>query len=104
MLADDECTWFGITCNPATNDVTRFEMGNNQMTGRFPAEIQLLSSSLEYLDIGSNTLDNKEGELTWIGEMTNLSTFLVFPCLYRYAFLCIASNSPCSLLHSQQEP
>jgi hypothetical protein len=78
MLADDECTWFGITCNPATNDVTRFEMGNNQMTGRFPAEIQLLSSSLEYLDIGSNTLDNKEGELTWIGEMTNLSTFLVF--------------------------
>jgi hypothetical protein len=78
MTSDDECTWFGITCNTNTNAVTKFDMPNNQMTGRFPVEIQLLNLSLEYLDISNNILDNKDGELEWIGEMTELSTFLVF--------------------------
>lgn len=49
----DECTWTGVICD--TNDVvTAIRWPGRQRLGRLPADIGLLSSSLETLDLAEN--------------------------------------------------
>lgn len=89
MTTDNECFWFGVTCN-SNNLISEFNVHNNQLTGRFPPEIALLYESLERLDIGFNVLDNSgDDELSWIADLLKLSKSYTKS---KYIYLCFVST------------
>ena len=71
MTNDNECTWHGVTCQ---NDaVVALNLTTNGIQGIVPFEIALLSDTLLALKLSRNPIVNQDGELAWIGELTNLS-------------------------------
>ncbi|KAL7573013.1 hypothetical protein ACA910_007508 [Epithemia clementina (nom. ined.)] len=69
---NDECTWFGITCNE-NGEVTAIVLPNNSLTGTVPIELILLQNSLQILDIEGNYLHNYGwNHVWWIGELRQL--------------------------------
>lgn len=67
----DECKWDGVKCN---NDgyVVGLNLTKNGLKGLVPHEIKVLQKSLLALDVSSNSIENADEELRWIGELTNL--------------------------------
>ena len=80
---DDECTWFGITCN---NEglVVKIDLHENFLTGNFPAEIVLLKDSLKHLDLENNLVYSVDDELDWLGKMTRLETLNIAQTPFEY--------------------
>lgn len=70
--AEDECSWYRVTCN-ADGEVTKIELYSNRLTGSLPPEIALLHESLEVIDLYQNMLHNKgDTGNHFLGELTNL--------------------------------
>lgn len=71
LTAAEECTWYGITCN---NDkrVVGINLAGNNVTGSFPREVILLRETLTSLNIGDNNIFNKDSEVVFLGQLTNL--------------------------------
>jgi hypothetical protein len=49
----DECKWYGVTCEPDENMVTRIELKSNGLGGTIPEEV-LLIPKLQVLNVNSN--------------------------------------------------
>src|SRR5579864_8627883 len=64
-----ECTWFGVTCNPAGTAVTALIMYNNNMTGPLPDLSGL--SNLTQIQISGNNLT---GSLIGLSALTHLTS------------------------------
>jgi hypothetical protein len=50
-----ECEWYGVTCPPDTNKVTRIELRSNGLKGAIPPEVSLLPH-LQVLNVNANDL------------------------------------------------
>ena len=53
--AGTECTWYGVSCNPAGDSVVGIEMSSNNLNGPLPAELLNLTN-LELLNLYDNFL------------------------------------------------
>ncbi|GJU47209.1 brassinosteroid insensitive 1-associated receptor kinase 1-like protein, partial [Tanacetum coccineum] len=65
------CTWFHITCDTATNLVTRLDLGNSNLTGQLVPQLGELTK-LEYLELYSNNFSG--GIPPELGNLTNLKS------------------------------
>ena len=80
------CFWFGIICSDQGEgkDVLALNLANNRLTGSFPAEIQLLASTLRVLDLNNNVLYNNFAEGNdFLGKLTNLEQLLLGKTSFR---------------------
>jgi hypothetical protein len=85
LTFDDECEWFGITCNANTGLVEEIDLSNNILTGLFPPETQLLKDSLKVLDIYSNYVFNVgDAGNAFLGELTNLEELYYGTTSFQY--------------------
>eukprot|EP00545_Synedropsis_sp_CCMP1620_P011494 CAMPEP_0119009352 /NCGR_PEP_ID=MMETSP1176-20130426/4310_1 /TAXON_ID=265551 /ORGANISM="Synedropsis recta cf, Strain CCMP1620" /LENGTH=673 /DNA_ID=CAMNT_0006961857 /DNA_START=17 /DNA_END=2038 /DNA_ORIENTATION=+ len=71
MSDEPECDWYGITCNEL-DQIIMLELGDNNLAGVFPLEVQVLGASLEVLDISENPIASLSGALVWLSSFTNL--------------------------------
>lgn len=83
LSKENECSWFGIECN-RRGVVTSISLSNNNVSGRIPHEIKLLADTLSYLDISGNPVSNKYTELSWIEELTELTTLDLHLCNFEW--------------------
>jgi hypothetical protein len=74
-LTEDECTWFGVTCYPANSSdlgalsLQSLELEANDLTGNFPADLNLLSDMI-ILNMAGNAIT---GQIpTEIGLASNM--------------------------------
>jgi Leucine-rich repeat (LRR) protein len=59
------CEWFGISCN-GEGYVTKVELSNNNLVGKFPADFIASFYKLQVLDLSSNKLSGAvAGEYEW---------------------------------------
>nr|CAD1838173.1 unnamed protein product [Ananas comosus var. bracteatus] len=49
------CSWSGVTCHPATRDVTGLDLSRRNLSGSLPPELLLLSPALARLNLSSNS-------------------------------------------------
>nr|GEW50786.1 brassinosteroid insensitive 1-associated receptor kinase 1-like [Tanacetum cinerariifolium] len=56
------CTWFHITCDTATNLVTRLDLGNSNLTGKLVPQLGELTK-LEYLELYNGDIPDSLGNL-----------------------------------------
>lgn len=75
---DDECEWYGMECNEG--DIVGIDLNSNSVTGSVPLEFGLLGRSLETLDLSGNTVANKDDELAWIANLTELTELYLYFC------------------------
>jgi hypothetical protein len=78
LTDQDECTWFGLLCNPS-GQVNETDLHANNVTGTLPLELMGWSDSLRLLDVGNNNIWNKNEEVEFLGELTNLGKD---PCVF----------------------
>jgi Leucine-rich repeat (LRR) protein len=84
LTFDDECDWYGITCN-ANGLVEEIDLSNNILTGLFPPETQLLKNSLKVLDIYSNYVFNVgDAGNSFLGELTLLEELYYGTTSFQY--------------------
>lgn len=69
--AVDECDWYGIVCNVASEHITTISLPSNNLSGVLPESIGNFSW-LEELDLNRNNLEGAIPES--IGNLTNLQT------------------------------
>lgn len=87
---ENECEWFGITCNNNTNTntgglVETIDLHENLLTGTFPPETALLKNSLLILDIEENIIYNAGNDgLNWLGELVNLQELNIAKTSFQY--------------------
>lgn len=74
--ADDECSWYGITCNNESGQVQSVDLSNNRLTGTLPPEIRLLQASLVELNLEKNMFYNENG-IDFVGDLENLQVLLL---------------------------
>jgi Leucine-rich repeat (LRR) protein len=85
LTFDDECDWYGITCNDITGLVEEIDLSNNILTGLFPPETQLLKDSLKVLDIYSNYVFNVgDAGNAFLGELTLLEELYYGTTSFQY--------------------
>lgn len=81
-LPGSECTWQGVSCDSAQNNVTGLSLYNNKLAGPLPATIQNLSGLLT-LNLGGNQLTGavppELGTLTKLGTLSIASSGLSGP-------------------------
>lgn len=79
----DECDWYGVYC---TDDgkVDRISLPYNGLSGRIPQEIKLLSDSLIHLDLSGNPVHNRDEELNWLEDLTQLTQLDVHFCNFEW--------------------
>lgn len=82
LTAADECDWFGIKCEEGI--VAVINLPSNGLTGSMPPEITLLHEGLSYLTIGGNPIASEMDDLSWIGQLTNLTHLDVHGCNFVY--------------------
>jgi hypothetical protein len=89
LTDDDECTWYGLTCDLATGTmITEIDLRANNVTGSFPPEVTLLASSLVRFDIGNNNVWNRNEEVDFLGQLTNLREYSIkLPGLFHRVYL-----------------
>jgi len=58
MSPDNECAWYGVTCDPDTNATVKLELIENNLNGTFPAELTHLSD-LRVLRLNANFFTGK---------------------------------------------
>jgi len=67
-----EGTWFGLTVDPGTQEVTRIDLPDNNLTGSLPSDLAVLTS-LTYLILSGNLLTGpippETGSLTAVREI-----------------------------------
>jgi len=51
-----ECNWYGLQCNPFSNNLERLDLSSNQLSGEIPSEIGQLGLGLVLLDLSANQL------------------------------------------------
>lgn len=76
-----ECEWLGVTCNATNGVVERIDIGDNNITGTIPNEIQSLSD-LIYLNVSYNNISgtiplnffNSLIDLEWLDMQQNQLT------------------------------
>ncbi|KAL7576814.1 hypothetical protein ACA910_013830 [Epithemia clementina (nom. ined.)] len=74
---NDECTWYGITCN-GSKQVTGIALKKNILTGTAPIELILLQNTLTVLDLEENYLHNYGWtHVWWLGDLTNLQVLSI---------------------------
>ncbi|KAL7576817.1 hypothetical protein ACA910_013832 [Epithemia clementina (nom. ined.)] len=74
---NDECTWYGITCN-GSQQVTGIALKSNILTGTAPIELIILQDTLTVLDLEENYLHNYGWTHTWwLGDLTNLEVLSI---------------------------
>ena len=83
LVEDDECIWKGISCD-AQGRVERIDLHDNFLTGKFPPETVMLKDSLKHLDLESNLVYNVDGEIDFLGHLTNLETLNVAQTPFEY--------------------
>lgn len=71
----DECTWYGVECK--NHKLIALNLTDNGLEGLVPMEIKFLKDHLLALELANNDLANQGDELAWMGELTNLRTFIV---------------------------
>ena len=68
----NECDWTKVDCDE-NNSVTILDLFSNILTGEFPREVELLSATLEILDIGDNFVFADGIDINQsLGKLTNL--------------------------------
>jgi Leucine-rich repeat (LRR) protein len=66
-----ECTWFGITCDPAQTAVIGIDLHANNLTGSLPADLGSFANLTAF-----SVFDNRlAGSLPQIGSLTRLENF-----------------------------
>lgn len=75
LSSTEECTWYGIICNDDQR-VVGINLAANNLTGSFPREVILLRGTLTFLNIGDNNIFNKDSEVVFLGQLTNLGKSL----------------------------
>jgi len=77
---EDECSWFGVVCDNR-NAVTSLDLGENNLSGEFPADLALLEF-LTTLDLSVNP--NLGGSLpASIGNLQFLTILSIFDCAFN---------------------
>ena len=84
MTDSDFCNWFGITCESTL--VHSIVLDDNNMTGIFAPEVQLLAESLKELDLDGNTLLLSEGDdgNNWMSKMVNMEFLYLGSTSFEY--------------------
>eukprot|EP00543_Licmophora_paradoxa_P005008 CAMPEP_0202444256 /NCGR_PEP_ID=MMETSP1360-20130828/3394_1 /ASSEMBLY_ACC=CAM_ASM_000848 /TAXON_ID=515479 /ORGANISM="Licmophora paradoxa, Strain CCMP2313" /LENGTH=680 /DNA_ID=CAMNT_0049060207 /DNA_START=73 /DNA_END=2115 /DNA_ORIENTATION=+ len=79
-----KCTWHGISCNG--NFVSQIQLPDNRLFGTFPAEVSLLSQTLETLDLYLNFYLVTEGDdgNRWIADLTSLRELFFGTTSFEY--------------------
>mmetsp|Transcript_3482 Transcript_3482/g.9625 ORF Transcript_3482/g.9625 Transcript_3482/m.9625 type:complete len:667 (-) Transcript_3482:128-2128(-) len=84
VQAQDECTWYGITCNDE-GLVEEIDLSKNFLTGQFPPEVVLLKDSLVRLDLFRNNFYNPgEKWNSFIGDLTLLQDLSIGQTGFEY--------------------
>lgn len=83
LETDDECAWFGISCN-RDGLVDKIDLHDNLLTGMFPPETALLKRSLKHFDIENNLVYNVDEEIDWLGELELLETLNIAQTPFEY--------------------
>jgi len=83
LTRESECNWFGIECDNR-GAITRISLPNNDVCGKVPHEIKILADTISYLDISVNPISSKNLELSWIGDMTELTTLDIHLCNFEF--------------------
>jgi len=84
LEADDECTWYRISCDDEGR-VAAIELYQNRLMGSLPSELALIKDSLQVIDLYQNPIHNSgdEGNL-WFGELTELTKFFFGRTYFDY--------------------
>lgn len=72
------CEWHGVTCDG--DNVIGIDLSNNNVSGTVPLEFGLLGKSLKYLDLSGNPISNKDEELAWIANLSELLELHAYYC------------------------
>jgi hypothetical protein len=92
--AGTECDWFGITCDETRSSVISIQLGNNNLTGSMPAQIEDLIN-LQILDLKNNLLNG-----TIPPSLANLTGLIKLNISYNN--LCTNNSTLLAFLNSRQ--
>jgi Leucine-rich repeat (LRR) protein len=99
LTSAEECTWYGIICN-SDQRVVAINLARNRVTGTFPREVILLKDTLTVLNIGDNKIFNKDSEVVFLGQLTNLGkTWLLDFTVYARVFNVVTNESVFASVH-----
>jgi len=76
LSESDVCEWRGIICNNLAH-VEEIKLERNNLSGRLPMELKILSSTLHTLDLSSNDIAMVGSEYNVFTEMTQMHTLLM---------------------------
>jgi len=74
LSSNNECTWYGISCN-ADGFVATIELPKNRLTGGLPSELTLLADTLEHLNVADNMVYNHGDKgVSFLGDLRKLTS------------------------------
>jgi hypothetical protein len=115
LTASDECSWVSVDCSSdGDGGVEKLDLSSNNLAGKLPLELSLLSSSLVSLPLDSNniggTIPTEFGLLTKLGKhlsfMTGESCVEISIIMLIFCFISFQNvfNSPPTMLEEKFLP